>query len=134
MCADADARAVLRHYALPAADLLPVGNRGGFSGARLWRVRTAAGDCCLRAWPRPGPTLERLAATHRLVEAAVRAGLEFVPAVVHLPTGQSWVSHAGRLWDLTAWMPGRANFRDRPGAARLEAACAALARLHLSWA
>src|SRR6266446_2587856 len=47
------AREVLRHY--PAVDsgavLHGLGNRGGFSGACLWRVEQATAALCLRAWP-----------------------------------------------------------------------------------
>jgi Ser/Thr protein kinase RdoA (MazF antagonist) len=129
----ADAAAALRHYGLSFAGADPLGNRGGFSGARLWRVPTPAGPLCLRAWPVPGPPPERLDVIHSLMDAAVRAGLEFVPPVVRTVTHQTWVSHAGRLWDLTAWMPGRADFHERPGVRRLEGACSALARLHTVW-
>jgi hypothetical protein len=34
---------------------------------------------------------------------------------------------------LTEWLPGRADFHDRPTPQRLDAACTALARLHLAW-
>jgi Ser/Thr protein kinase RdoA (MazF antagonist) len=133
MSLDAAAAVVLRHYALSVAGAEPLRNRGGFSGARLWRVPGPAGPLCLRAWPMPGPPPERLRHIHALMDAAARAGLEFVPAVVRTVARESWVSHAGRLWDLTAWMPGRADFHDRPSVRRLEGACTALARLHAVW-
>ncbi len=131
---DRAARAVLARYPLSAgAPLVPLGNRGGFSGARLWRVSTAAGPLCLRAWPEAGPSPERLRAIHALMDAARRAGLDFVPAVLHTAAGQSCVEHAGRLWDLTAWLAGHADFHERPTRQRLEVACTALARLHMVW-
>jgi homoserine kinase type II len=43
------------------------------------------------------------------------------------------VEHTGRLWELTEWLPGFADFHERPSAARLETACTALARLHGVW-
>lgn len=61
-------------------------------------------------------------------------GLDFVPAIARTAQGTTWVAHAGRLWDLATWMPGRADFHDHPTRARLEAACTALARLHGAWA
>src|SRR5262249_46375369 len=61
------------------------------------------------------------------------AGLSFVPAVSDAAGGATAVAHAGRLWDLTEWLPGRADFHEHPTAARLEAACSALARLHNAW-
>src|SRR5262249_8200329 len=60
-----------------------LGNRGGFSGARIWRVHTPAGALCLRAGG-PAQTREHLAGRHRLMHLARQAGHSFVPAV--LPT------------------------------------------------
>ncbi len=132
---DTAARLVLSRFAglPPAPRLVFLGNRGGFSGARLWRVESAAGPFCLRAWPAGGMTPDRLARIHGLMQAARQAGLDFVPAVVRAADGMTWVEHAGRLWELAAWMPGRADFHDQPTSARLGAACQALARLHAAW-
>lgn len=132
---DLDAAAVLRRYAAlhPIRDILFLGNRGGFSGARLWRAETAAGPVCIKAWPADGPDAARLAWIHRLLLQARAAGLDFVPAVF-AADGATCHVHAGRLWDVTAWMPGRADFRERPTAPRLEQACTALAQLHAAWA
>ncbi|HYT91790.1 MAG TPA: phosphotransferase [Gemmataceae bacterium] len=102
---------------------------GGFSGARVWRV----GELCLRAWPESGLTIERLSAMHRLMDQALASGLEFVPTVLRTRERRSYVEHTGRLWDLTTWMPGRVDFHTHPTAARLDAACTALARLHAAW-
>jgi homoserine kinase type II len=110
-----------------------LGNSGGFSGARLWRVRATLSDYCLRAWPPGNPAPDRLNWIHELMGKARTAGLEFVPSVGITAQGTTWIAHAGRLWDLTTWMPGRADFRDRPTSARLESACTALARVHGAW-
>jgi homoserine kinase type II len=133
---------VLRQYPVVqgASTLVPLGNRGGFSGALLWRVEvgpTLLGNIpalCLRAWPPEGPSGERLGTIHHLMRHARESGLSFVPAVFATGTGSSWVEQAGRLWDVTAWLPGQADFHDRPSPARLEAACLALAHLHAAWA
>jgi Ser/Thr protein kinase RdoA (MazF antagonist) len=130
------AREVLDYYPV-ATGCSPdaQGNRGGFSGARLWRLPGGpAGPLCLRAWPTPGPGLARLRAIHQLMQTAVAAGLSYVPVVFPTRGGPTWVEYAGRLWEVTAWMPGRADFRQRPTSARLRAACTALARLHQVWA
>jgi homoserine kinase type II len=113
----------------PAVSL---GNHGGFSGARLWRVRQ--GTLCLRAGPSPGPTPEYLSEVHALMRRARTARLAFVPEVLPTRDGRSWVEHAGRLWEVTAWMPGEADFHRQPSRERLRAACVALARLHACWA
>jgi Ser/Thr protein kinase RdoA (MazF antagonist) len=130
---DPAARAVLARYALPSAAAHPLGNHGGFSGARLWRVEAGGAALCLRAWPPGDPTPERLAWLHELMAAARAAGLAFVPAVLRAGAA-TVVAHAGRLWELTDWLPGDADFHEHPHPARLRAACAALARLHHAWA
>jgi Ser/Thr protein kinase RdoA (MazF antagonist) len=106
-----------------------LGNHGGFSGARLCRV--AGGSFCLKAWPVGGMTAERLAFIHRLMRHARDAGLDFVPDVQTTRDQRTWVEHAGRLWDVTTWMPGAAV--ERMQGEQLEAACTALARLHTVW-
>jgi homoserine kinase type II len=129
------ARAVLDWFpAAAGANPVGQGNRGGFSGARLWRVECFVGPLCLRAWPSSGPPPERLAWIHGLMEQAGRAGLDFVPSLFRSRDSRTWREQDGRLWELTSWMPGRADFRERPSEARLWAACAALARLHRAWA
>jgi homoserine kinase type II len=126
---------VLGGYALGGGTAVtPLGNRGGFSGARLWQVQTAGGLFCLRAWPvSGGPAATRLRQIHGLMQTARGAGLSFVPAVQVTKTGDSAVEHRGRWWDLTTWMPGRADFHARPTPQRLMAACTALALLHRAW-
>jgi homoserine kinase type II len=132
---DQAAREVLDRYPAVPPSSMPtgLGNRGGFSGARLWRVEGVGGPLCLRAWPVPGPSAERLQGLHQLMKRARDAGLLFVPAVVAAVDGATWVEHVGRAWDLTSWMPGQADFHHRPSTVRLEAACAALAIVHDAW-
>jgi Ser/Thr protein kinase RdoA (MazF antagonist) len=125
---DADARAVLRQFGLAAVTAEPLGNHGGFSGARLWRISTTSGDLCLKAWPRGGMTPERHREIVRLLRHARAVGLAIIPKTSDL------VELGGRLWDLADWMPGTADFHADPSPARLRAACVALARLHVFWA
>ncbi len=123
---DETVRSALRALGVAAAEVRPLGNAGGFSGARLWRVAASVGECCLRAWP-AGRTVAELRAVHTLMRAACDAGLTFVPrpfAAAHL---------AGRAWDLTEWKPGVADFARHPSRQRIAAACAAVARLHEIW-
>jgi len=109
-----------------------LGNRGGFSGARLWRLNCELGDMCLRSWP-AHMTTESLGFQHALMCQARSAGLAFVPAVYHCVEGTTWVNHEGRLWQIEMWMPGTADFAKNPSADRLRAACLALAQLHGCW-
>jgi Ser/Thr protein kinase RdoA (MazF antagonist) len=112
--------------------LTPLGNHGGFSGAFLWRIDGPAGPLCLRAWP-SHETWPRLLFRHRLMTLARQNGLAFVPMIFAALDGASAVEHAGRLWEMTEWLPGSSDFHQRPSAARLEAACTALAQLHTIW-
>ncbi len=129
------ARAVLGRYpgVCRGGRLVALGNRGGFSGARVWRVEVGASAFCLRAWPARQSDPSRLDFVHGLVRRARAAGLVFVPAVVSTVDGRSHTAHADRLWDLTEWLPGRADFHAAPGAERLAAAARALARVHAAW-
>jgi Ser/Thr protein kinase RdoA (MazF antagonist) len=127
-------RVVLSRYPPAVADLdwTPLGSGGGFSGAAVWRGDLAGRPAfALKAWP-VGYPADRLAAVHRWMREAERTGL--VPAVVPTREGGSWVEHAGRVWDVTGWMPGAADFHRDPSDAKLVAACTALAVLHRCWA
>jgi Ser/Thr protein kinase RdoA (MazF antagonist) len=129
------AQHVLAQYPAPltAGSGQFLGNHGGFSGARLWRIQGDAGPLCLRAWPKE--TLkERLTFIHRAMRVAHDAGLPFVPAVFSTRDGFTVRAADGRLWDLTTWLPGRADFHERSSAERLAAACVTLAQLHRTWA
>jgi homoserine kinase type II len=135
MPTDQDARIVLDHFRAGAGNpqLIPLGSYGGFSGARLWHVRCIAAPCCLRAWPQSGPTPDRLAHIHGLMTTAFRARLPFVPCIYRTDQDTTFLEHAGQLWEVTAWMPGVADFHKDPSPARLAAACTALAQLHDVW-
>jgi Ser/Thr protein kinase RdoA (MazF antagonist) len=126
-----DARPVLSHYPAAVAGLTwaPLGPGDGFSRAAVWRGEVGGEPAfALKAYP-PGYPADRLAAVHRWMKLAP---LPFVPAVVPTADGRTVVEHAGRAWDLTAWMPG-APAVGRPADAQLAAAVAALAELHRCW-
>jgi Ser/Thr protein kinase RdoA (MazF antagonist) len=112
--------------------LLPLAYSNGFSGARLWRLEDGTNAYCLKAWPTNGPSRERLSGIHQLL--ARSPDLPWMPRVVPTIHGATLVECQGRLWDMTTWMPGEADFTSIPSTTRLEAACSALAQLHLRWA
>src|SRR5215831_1824927 len=122
---DQAARHATSRYALPSASLVPLSNAGGFSGARLWRVECGDSSFCLRAWPRRDTTPDELRFIHWCMSLARGAGRSFVPAVIPCGGDESFVEHAGRLWELSSWMPGRADFHVNPSLPRLRAACVA---------
>jgi Ser/Thr protein kinase RdoA (MazF antagonist) len=64
---------------------------------------------------------------------AREANLRFVPRVMETTGGDTAVEAGRRAWELMEWMPGRADFRECPSPARLQAAARALARVHLAW-
>lgn len=107
-------------------------NHGGFSGARLWRVASPVGPLCLRAWPPESPNESQLAFIHKVLLRVQSHGVDFVPAPRPACNGSTIVRHEGLLWELTPWMPGRADYQDRSRADRLRAAMRALACFHLA--
>jgi len=111
----------------------PQGNRGGFSGAALWRVKQPGGDLCLRAGPLGDMDRRRHTDIHYLMKLARDKGLLFVPAVFTSDNGSTSVVHADRLWELTTWMPGAATTPAKVRSEQAEGAFAALALLHSAW-
>jgi homoserine kinase type II len=130
---DLAARAVLDQYGLSNAVLSSLGNRGGFSGASLWRVHESGGDWCLRAWPAGKISDQFLNNVHFLMKLARDQGLLIVPKILGR-TGSTWVEKGDRLWDLTSWMPGTAANPREANREQVEAACTALALVHQAWA
>ena len=125
---------ILRQYPRPlwSGEPRPLGNRGGFSGARLWRLDGPAGPLCLRAWP-AALSPSRLDFIHHYLIHAHAAGLAFVPRLFPTAAGAARIECAGRLWELQEWLLGEADYHARPSTARLRAACCALAELHACW-
>ena len=68
-----------------------------------------------------------------MLAARVQGQLDFVPTVINTLHSQTFVD-GETLYDLTAWMPGVANFATNPSDVKLRAACEALAKLHRVWA
>lgn len=115
-----------------ASHVESLGNRGGFSGASIWRVMTAQGDFALRCWPETGLPRTRILGLHRLLEHLARNGLPFVAVPVTACDGSTLVRAAGRDWQLEPWLPGTADFHTRPSRERLRAAMIALGQWHLA--
>lgn len=158
-----DPAAVLSYY-IPQPAMVrrikPLANAGGWSGSQLWRVTVGVGSLwrdktlprtlapaakdsrppcaddteslCLRRWPRDHPTPDRLTFIHATLARA--ASLNFIPVPIHTTSGQTFIEHAGHLWELTPWMPGVANCHTHPSPPRLRAAFQALAQFHASTA
>ncbi|MEX0585650.1 MAG: phosphotransferase, partial [Pirellulales bacterium] len=132
--ADSAFRQVLAQYPAPCQPLLapvePLGSAGGFSGAQFWRYTAAIGQLGLRRWPPEHPTIERLQFIQAVIWHVQQEGFVQAPLPLETRRQTGFVEHAGHLWELTPWMPGRADFHDRPSDVRLQAALATLARFH----
>jgi homoserine kinase type II len=134
MDGSSEIRAVLDAYpeTRTATDCTPLGSAGGFSGARLWRVAAPAGEFCLRRWPAEHPDEERLQFIHSVLTTVYKRGVREVAAPLETIGGPTWVRHHGSLWELTRWMPGRADFHNDSRVEKLRMALAWLARFHLA--
>jgi homoserine kinase type II len=134
--ADAEAygrNILIQHYPSPfrqAGKAVFLGGAGGFSGARFWRFEGSHGPLCLRRWPVEGPSAERLAFIHSVLFHVAAAGFRMIPLPIRTTAGATFLESDGHLWELTPWLPGKADFRDRPSEPRLCAALLALARFH----
>jgi homoserine kinase type II len=106
----------------------PLGNAGGRSGARLWRLESGRGPLALRLWPVEGPGREALGRIHGWL-AGLR-DLGYVPLPIPDASGRTVVAEGGRLWQLEPWMPGAPDRSRPPRRARLRAGFAALGAVH----
>lgn len=123
----------IRHELRPTSPehIISLRNAGGFSGSQFWTWPTPQGTVGLRRWPAEHPSFEQLTFIHRVLrECSIR--LAVVPAPIPFRDEATFVSHAGHLWELTNWLPGRADFQDRPTVIRAEAAMHILAQFHLA--
>jgi thiamine kinase-like enzyme len=127
---DPAARDVLNEYA-PAVGLgawKPLGNAGGFSGARIWRGELADGrSLCLRAWPLGRTQEDHLRLIH---EAQNCCDLPFISRLWRTRDGGTFVRRGKQFWEVSDWMPGHAGFHLQPSDERLFAAMRALAAIH----
>lgn len=122
--------AVVAHFAPETAHLQWHRVAAGFSGAVVWRGDDKAGapQLAVKGWP-PDTPPERVAQVHRWQARA--AHLSFVPALVRGKRGFTSIPSDGRLWEACRWMPGAP--RPAPTLPEVQAACAAVAQLHLAW-
>jgi Ser/Thr protein kinase RdoA (MazF antagonist) len=109
-----------------------LGNRGGFSGAAIWRVKTEQGNFALRRWPMASLPRERIQGLHRLLEHLYRDQLDFVAPPIAAGDGSTLITEGGYDWQLEPWKSGVADFHNIPSALRLSAGMHTLARWHLS--
>jgi len=124
--------AVLRAY--PAGAQAPEVEHpvttGGFSGAHIFRVRLEQRLFCLRCWPQTGPPADRIRGLHRLLQTVSRQGGPPVAVPLINRDGGTLTACGPHWWQLEPWLPGQADFHQRPSSERLSAAMQALAQWH----
>ena len=123
---------VLSHY---GEDCRPrqiddLGSAGGFSGARFWRLETRRGLLCLRRWPVEHPDSAGLETIHALLWHIREQGFSLAPLPIRTRDGESFVREVGHLWELTNWLPGRADYFPERKPQKISAALTALAEFH----
>ena len=127
---------VLEQYALDLSgtEVEFLGNHGGFSGAQLWKIRERAGErtCCLRRWPGGLEAKETLERIHSLLAQASRSGFDdrLLPRPLVNRSGKGVTRSGNHLFELTAWLPGQADYWNQPTDTRLRAAARTLAEFH----
>ncbi len=121
-----------------------LGNAGGFSGARLWRV-TAPSDgwihWCVRRWP-DGTPAARIALIHTIIHSVDSQlslrddgiGRDILAVARRFGNGSSlYVDREDKgIYEVTRWLPGVADFQHAPDDAKLCAAMQTLAAWHLA--
>jgi Ser/Thr protein kinase RdoA (MazF antagonist) len=127
-------RKVLERYPADcqALQIESLGSAGGMSGAHFWRWESPRGRLGLRRWPSEHPTPDGLRFIHSVLRNVYASGLDFVPVPIAAVDGVTIVQHDGNLWELTAWLPGAADYERSPSVEKLRAAMTALARFHVA--
>jgi Ser/Thr protein kinase RdoA (MazF antagonist) len=103
---------------------------GGFSGAGVFKVKSAGGTYCLRRWPLSLTSSARVLAIHQLLAVANRRGPAAVPVPLKADSGTTLPEINGEFWQLEPWMQGAADFSTKPTDERLRSAMFQLARFH----
>lgn len=125
-------RQVLAGYPAPCQPqgLVALQSGGGFSGARLWRVVAPGGEFCLRAMPADRVNVVRLQGLHRLLAHVRDCGIQESPCPIPRLDGTTCCEQVGSIWQLEPWMPGSADYCNRPNPQKLHSALGLLARWH----
>lgn len=107
-----------------------LGQCGGLSGARFWRLTTPQGIFCLRRWPREHPNFNRLQHIHRVLLHVAEQGFELSPTPVCDTEGNTIIQHQGHYWELAPWRTGNPLVAEKINSRRVETALQALAKFH----
>ena len=126
-------QSILQKYDVPEIRKTEfLGGAGGFSGAQIWKLKTSDQNYCLRRWPLSHPDRQRLKWIHLVLVHASSNGCSFVATPMETNSGERFAHQDDYLWELTPWMPGKAEFEQDPNSVRLENVMTCLAKFHLA--
>jgi Ser/Thr protein kinase RdoA (MazF antagonist) len=118
----------------PIRHIQSLANAGGFSGSFLWHIEREAGDLCLRRWPKEHPSADKLRFIHNVLRTLGESELSCIPVPMWNKKwnkyGKSFVTYDEHLWELTPWLPGKADFQENPSRHRLASVIKVVARIH----
>ncbi len=103
-----------------------------FSGAEIWRISAPRGNLCMRCWSSEHPKPDRLQFIQAVLWHVDQEGFSRIPLPLETRHKHGFIRHAGRLWELAPWLPGAADYRQRPSVSRLRNAMIALAHFHVA--
>lgn len=112
----------------PSGPIEALGGAGGTSGSAFWRFATPSGPFALRAWPVNGPDPIRLTQIHRWMCECSDSGI--LPIPERTIDGRSFLSHGGRFWELSRWLPGSPSPLSPIRPEHVRQAFGAIAQLH----
>ena len=122
---------VLPHYTLGATieQIEPIRSPLAFSGAELWRIRTALGDYLLRRWPEETDP-SRIAAIHRVLRFVAPQLPGLIAPPLSAQGGSTAIHAAQTWWSLSPWLSGSSPEQSPVSEKKIENASRALAKFH----
>lgn len=112
---------------------LPVAKApGGLSSSRVYRCRSNQGDLCLRCWPE-SVSIQHLQFIRQHVVLARDQGIGILCDYLTSRDERFFEESEGRYWELTTWLPGKADYLENRKMQKLRSVMRALAKLHLVW-
>lgn len=127
---EAAARVVVDDYDLRPLTRMVIPESKGFSGDPLWQVEAADQRWALRRYFGDARRCARLRYSQQVIcyAAAAQSGGLALPRRAR--TGQTLLPESDGAWELSNWLPGRADFNLQPSRLRLRSAITALAQFH----
>lgn len=109
---------------------------GGFSGSSLWRVFVRDGNesYCVRCWTENvtpfSPDCRRVIWAHQVLRLAIEHGVHELAAPIFDRKNATLQIVGERIWELSRWVEGAADFHQQPSDSRLRSATQVIARFH----